>query len=714
VQQENPTDTRAQTISTGVACAILAALGIALYLPGIGSFGLWDPYEVRIADAARGLATGSAHWGDTARQLGHAPLGVWLVACGFKAIGVGELGGRLPIALVATLALLACYYAGAGLIRRRGALIGSVALASAPMVLLGARQMMTSAPLILGSALAVGGLARALWPAENSSPARQAIDLLLALAGLAIGQYSGGVVVGVIAPVAAVLVAVAAAPDIFARVTKIAALGIAVAALGVATFLAWHAPHGYSQLLGGVPHQPLSTAVFTSPLKALGFGIFPWIALLPIAGIHAVASTTSDVEPAGREWYGRIVLVAWFVALYLAGVFNAANLSEMLLPAGPAVLLLCGAYLDDLLDRDELQPFAALTVALGTIMIGRDFYLQPESYIGAHMTETLRWPGPLPTVPYFLIGFAAFFAAVIGLAMGVPLAPSSANPQQRVRGRLVLVGGAIAGALVMALLTAHYIVPKVSKTLSPRDLYGKSKQLDPSAPLGQYRFNATGSSYYTTGKAPVTLATLDDLFKFLAKPEHVFVMAGVDELPSIDQFSKQKNQAYFVVDDSNARFLMLSNRVLPNEHDVNPLKLFVSNQKPLMGHTTSIDFDGKVELIGYDLPSIVSKGEDIKLRLYFKVLSPINGAWKVFVHLDGAGSRINGDHVPLEGRFPTQYWVPGYFITDEHIIHPDRSVEQEGYHQLFMGLWMGADRMKIVTGDKDNENRARLGGLTVK
>jgi hypothetical protein len=704
---------RSRNISSPLALAILAGLGLALFFPGIASFGLWDPYEVRIADVARAIANGTATFTNAAPQVGHAPLAVWLVALGFKHIGVGELGGRLPIAFTSLLAILACYYAGAGLIRRRGALLGSFVLATTPMVLLGARQLMTTAPLLLGSALAVGGLARALWPADNASPLAPAIDLLLAALGLIIGQYSGGLLIGVVAPVAAVTIACGSTGELPMRWLKVGCLGASVTALVIAAGVAWNAPRGYSALLGGVPHQFLNTFVFTSPLKALGFGLFPWMALLPIAGIHALASTTSDAEVNGRQWFGAVALIAWFVTVYLAGVLQGAALQELLLPAGPPVLLLVGAYLDDMLDSDEIHPFAALTAALGVVMIGRDFFMQPESFIGAHMSEILRWPGPLPRVPYLLIGFTAFFAAVVGLLLGVPLAPASAA-SQRQRGRLILVGGAAAASLVMALATAHYVVPQVSKTLSPRDLYGKSKQLDPQAPLGQYRFNATGSSYYTSGRTPISLPSLDELFKFLQRSEHVFVMAGVDELPSIDQYSKQKNINYYVVDNTNQRFIMLSNRLMSNEHDVNPLRLYVSNQTPLMSNKVEINFDNKIELIGYDVPPVVQKGEDIKLRLYFKVLAPVSGAWKIFVHLDGAGSRINGDHVPLEGRFPTQYWVPGYFITDEHMIRPDRATEADGYHQLFMGLWMGADRMKIVSGAQDGENRAKLGGLQVR
>ena len=124
---------------------------LALFVPGLGSFGFWDPYEVRLADAARTLATGDGTLGQATQIFGRPPVTVVLISAGFKAVGVGELGGRLPIALVSILAVLACFYAGSGLIRRRGALLGSFVLATTPAFLLGARQLTTNAPLILAT-----------------------------------------------------------------------------------------------------------------------------------------------------------------------------------------------------------------------------------------------------------------------------------------------------------------------------------------------------------------------------------------------------------------------------------------------------------------------------------------------------------------------------------------------------------------------------------
>ncbi len=727
VSQERPTATR--TLSAPVCYALLAALALVLFFPRLGSFGFWDPYEIKVADAARNIVTGQGSLAQATHALGRPPATVSLVATGFRLFGVGELGGRLPIAITSLLAVLACFYAGAGLIRRRGALVGSFVLATAPAFLLGARQLTTNAPLLLATSLAVGGLARICWPVEGSPPVMRVVDALLAAAGLFIGFTSGALLVGVIAPLATVAVALAASSPNRNRGELAIGLGAAtVIGLGAAGW-AWAHPTGYSALLGGMAHPFLNSAVFTNALKQLGFGLFPWIALLPIAGIHALAPTTGEVEPEGREWFGRVALVCWFVALYLTGTLEMAAVQDVLVPAAPAVLLLVGLYVDDLLDTDEQQPFAALTVALGALVIGRDFFVFPEYFVGAHMIESLRWPGPLATMPYVMVSYAAFFAGVIGLAIGAlavfvgpaPVGPNgepqSTSPQRR-RARLVLVGGAIAASLGMALFTAQWLVPQCSKHLSSKELYGKTKQLDPSAPIGQYHFNAQGSSYYSGGKAPVTLASLDDLFKFLARSEHVFVMAGVEELPSVDQYAKQHGAAYYVVDDTSARYIMLSNRLGPGERDLNPLRLYVSDKPPTPAHPLSINFDNKVELIGWDAPAAISGHQDFKLKLYFKVNAPLPGSYKIFVHIDGAGTRINGDHVPLDGKFPTNYWVVGSYITDEHTIKPSdnntATAPSSGFYQIYVGMYLGSERLKIANGPSDGDNRARLGGITVK
>ena len=287
-----------RTFSVPLCYALLAALALVLFFPKLGSFGFWDPYEIKVADAARNVVTDQQSLAQATHVIGRPPATVVLVTAGFRLFGIGELGGRLPIAITSLFAVLACFYAGSSLIRRRGALLASFILATAPAFLLGARQLTTNAPLLLATSLTVGALARLCWPPEGSPPIMRVVDVLALVAGIFIGFTSGALLVGVVAPLAAVAVALLASPN-RPRVEFAIGLGVAaVAGLGAAGW-AWAHPTGYSALLGGIPHPFLNSAVFTNALKQLGFGLFPWIALLPIAGIHALAPTTSPPAASG-------------------------------------------------------------------------------------------------------------------------------------------------------------------------------------------------------------------------------------------------------------------------------------------------------------------------------------------------------------------------------------------------------------------------------
>jgi hypothetical protein len=703
----------------------LAVIGFVLFVPRLSAFGFWDPYEIRIADAARTLVQATWTWG---QQLGKPPLPMWLVALGFKSLGVGELGGRLPFALTSLAALMAVYYAGAALIGRRGAFIGALALATTPCFLFGARQLTSDAPMILGAALALGGLARAAWPEPGTSLFVIVLDLLLGIAGLVIGQLTLGVLPGVVAPLAGVTAALAIAgahlvPTLIGALTT---LGFIVQAI-----LEWKGKTAYSAVLGGTPHAIVHTTTLTSHLTKIGFQLFPWVAIAPVAMVDGFSDGLADptdpqlaessrpsASPEGamkadekRRRFGTLVLIACALTAWLTSTLHSAGLQDLHAPIAPALMLLCGGFLDLVLRQSTPQPIAGMAIALMAVVLGRDLFSQPELYVGTHMIDTVRWPGPLTHVPYIVMAYGAFFAGVIGLALGAPL---GASEERSKRGRLILVGAGAGAAVIMALVSAHVIIPQVSKHLSARDLYGKTKTLDPNAPVGQYRFNASGASYYAGNQTPTTLSTINDLFTFLGRSERVFVMAGSEELPPIDQESRQKKAAYYVIDDSNSRFLVLSNRLGPNEQDLNPLKRFISDQPPKPQFPVEADFEGKVQLLGYDLPGTLSRGQDFKVRLYFKVNKPVGGAYKVFIHFDGPGNRFNGDHVPLEGRFPTHYWVPGYYITDEHLIVPDRGTQPAGYYRVFMGLFAGEGRLKVVNGPQDGDNRVKLGGVTIK
>ena len=146
-----------------------AVFAVLLVFPWLGSFGFWDPWELGIAERAREMAR-SGHLTDVTaggRYGKEPPLDLILAALGMKVFGVGELGARFGNGVFAVLALLAVYWAGAGLFRQRAALLATLALGTMPLFFLQARQLTSDMPLVAGLALALGGLGRFAWPGDG-------------------------------------------------------------------------------------------------------------------------------------------------------------------------------------------------------------------------------------------------------------------------------------------------------------------------------------------------------------------------------------------------------------------------------------------------------------------------------------------------------------------------------------------------------------------
>ena len=184
------------------AWALLFSLAIAL--PRLTAFGLWEPWELALAEQARVTADGLT-FGKAVGLLAGAQLIPLMRAVGVVLFGATELGVRLFSALTSIAALMAVYWAGLGLLRRRAALLAVLVLGATPLFALSARQVTTDMPLVAALALTLGALGRWAWPADGR---RRGRDLGLGLLGLAVGYASGGAVVGVALPCLALVLAV--------------------------------------------------------------------------------------------------------------------------------------------------------------------------------------------------------------------------------------------------------------------------------------------------------------------------------------------------------------------------------------------------------------------------------------------------------------------------------------------------------------------------
>ena len=88
---------------------------------------------------------------------------------------------------------------------------------------------------------------------------------------------------------------------------------------------------------------------------------------------------------------------------------------------------------------------------------------------------------------------------------------------------------------------------------------------------------------------------------------------------------------------------------------------------PSAARRLGANFGGIVELSGLDVtPASPHPGDVVTISYYLKVLDDVDEDYKVFVHADGRGGqeRINGDHWPARGRYPTSAWRKGEVVRD--------------------------------------------------
>jgi 4-amino-4-deoxy-L-arabinose transferase-like glycosyltransferase len=163
---------------------LVILVGLCLYIPFAGSYGLWDPWETHYSEVARQMTRRSdfiSLWWpgsprDQAEFWSKPVLTFWLMSIGMHIAGVGLPSGapsemaignrvewavRVPFCLMGVLAMYAVYLVTARFVSRRAGFLAALVVGTMPMFSLVARQAMTDMAFVgpMAMALALGALA---------------------------------------------------------------------------------------------------------------------------------------------------------------------------------------------------------------------------------------------------------------------------------------------------------------------------------------------------------------------------------------------------------------------------------------------------------------------------------------------------------------------------------------------------------------------------
>ncbi|MGE0789922.1 MAG: hypothetical protein AB7S26_29885 [Sandaracinaceae bacterium] len=568
---------------------------------------------------------------------------------------------RASNAVVVAVDVLLATRAAALIAGRRAAILTACVLLAMPAVVLGAR-LGTRDPLpSLGATLVVVS-AIAMLGSRARRPSL--VDGALGLVG--------GAILAVRAPSALVAPGLAVGALAVARMpSRMRGAAIATAA-GLASL-----GIGGAALAGSetIEHR-LAEASWASGLEPLVYGALPWVPLAPFAA-HAVGSRAA-AHPAHAG------LFAWA----LAAPFAFASPLGVAVPLG----VLVGVALAS---RARIGAGWIVAVAIA-VVLAADVAHGASPLLEVAVSE----PPSAPSLhdAWRALGLGAVVLAVLG---------SLAS-----RGTVAL---ALAGAasLGFALLLAHGWLPAISRELSHAELFEELSR----AP--EARFGALGlrreSARFFVGREPEPLASPRAALDFLRGGEPAFAVAPRSAHCAIRQDARAVGASMHTVGRDEA-FVLLSNR--PGARDLDPLAAILGPARPtLRGRGIHARLD-HVDLVDVVFPESVRRGGTVRGALIFRVRERLPRDLRVFIHVDGTGSRIQGDHDPLGGACPTSRWLPGDYALDRFELDAGTLTHPSGRYGVYVGLYHGVPggwaNLRVEDGPHDAHDRVYVGELELR
>ncbi|HVY49333.1 MAG TPA: hypothetical protein VHB21_25755, partial [Minicystis sp.] len=284
------------------------------------------------------------------------------------------------------------------------------------------------------------------------------------------------------------------------------------------------------------------------------------------------------------------------------------------------------------------------------------------------------------------------------------------------RAAWTLVAGLAAGAV----LSFGYF-PALAAQVSPKEVFETyAKVAQKGDELGLLGVRARAASYYS-GTEVQTLVDAQHAFEWLTEEPNArrFLVFKAEDLPRLNSlFRKATGKNVPVIDARSSQILLASNR-LDGSKNENPLADVVLDDPPAPAHPVDASFEDQIDALGWDVLDANGKKVDVvvpstryRLRFYYRVVRPVSGGWKAFVHIDGNQRRYNGDHMVCDGRYPMNLWQPGDVIADELDFQLEPNFTP-GDYTVFFGFFMGETRFRVTRGPQ-HENRVDGGPIAVR
>jgi 4-amino-4-deoxy-L-arabinose transferase-like glycosyltransferase len=734
---------------------LVVVLGAALLLPNMG-MGLYDPWETHYAEVARRIhADGdwiTTRWhsdsrlGDDVNRRCRADphechffskpvLIFWLMALSFEVayideaeqeqlleglegderaaevaaiLNTNDAAARFPITLVGLAGLFGVYWYIRRMLGLRTGLFAAAVLATTPYYYLLSRQIMTDIAFVVP--LSVGLLALTYWFTYPDEARPRHLYLFYALAGLA--TLAKGLM-GFMLPGAIMLVFMLLTPSTFVerlkrlRIERGALVFLSVAGPwygavyainGRPWFMEFIVKHHFRRVGEGVHGERGSFEYF---IEQLGYGLWPWVALLPLAaGLVWFLGSSERLRRARGLWS---LLVIWAVFGFALFTISTTKFHHYIFPAVPPMAILIGIALSRLweakptaLEKVSLLAGAGLLAAVTPILLDR-----PYQFINLFIYKYDRHYPELESASTWMGVGVGIFALGLLLLLLPKLAKVAA---------VVLC----AGAITITGWNIHGMMTGYEDNLSLRDAFEAYYTLrQPGDRLREWALRWRGEVWYSrdTG-GEINQESLSAMRRALGQPGRVFV--GTTSPDALDRRTRRLfGRGVKTVNAHPIRYAMT---LWDGPPEGTAEKALVA-QVPQRATELNARLGEDIELLAYELsPERVRRGGVITLVLYWRATKRLREEWTVFIHGDHpSGNRNNrmiNDHSPADGFWPTTNWRVGQIVRDEIQVEA-RDDQPLATYRFYAGLFDDDGRMPVTAGPSDGDDRVELGSVEV-
>ena len=357
---------------------ILAAL---LFVPWLGAVGLWDPWEPHYGEVAREMVWRHdyvfPYW-ENAYFFSKPVLLMWMMTVGMNIVGVNdnpvhqplptyiEWAMRLPVAIMAIAGVLVLSLAIRRIFGRRQAFLTAFVLVTSPFYFFLARQCMEDMPLVACLEIALGSFLIAEFTQrpgkagdQPSGPANPVWwYVMYAFAGFAALAKES---LGIALPGLVIFTYLVLSGDwkLLKRARLLPGAGLFLAICGpwYAAMLNFYSRddefvsfgprliHDNIDRFFAQVHTTTIGWTFTYFIEQLGWGFFPWIALLPGAVIALGRIDRTKNDPQTRA---TLFFAGWAVALFTLFTLSGTKFHHYIFPTLPALAFLVALYIDRL------------------------------------------------------------------------------------------------------------------------------------------------------------------------------------------------------------------------------------------------------------------------------------------------------------------------------------------------------------------------------